>query len=212
VNPTESKIAFNRLHHLLMIALVLVAAPLNSGAATTVFHMNLSGSFAEVFSCDVNGVCSSVFVGSLSSPGAAPQWMLSYSLILPNGDQYFGFGGIPAANVTVKGATSLTLADTDTSVLATTTGFLNLFCPAGGFDCFSATGGVISGTWQRVPLFSNHFTFSSTFHSGHLVSTLHGTADDDSATVTFSVLGNNSIAVTGDMGTQHNSGINLQQQ
>jgi len=211
VNPTESKIAFNRLHHLLMIALVLVAAPLNSGAATTVFHMNLSGSFAEVFSCDVNSVCSSVFVGSLSSPGAAPQWMLSYSLVLPNGDQYFGFGGIPGANVTVKGAASLTLAETDTSVLATTMGFVNLFCPAGS-DCLPATGGVVSGTWQRVPLFSSHSTFSSTFHSGYLLSTFDGTADDLSATVTFSVLGNNSIAVTGDMGTQHNSGINLQQQ
>jgi hypothetical protein len=211
VNPTDSKLVF-KLHQLLMIALVLVAAPLNSGAATTVFHMNLSGPFAEVFSCDVNGVCSSVFVGSLAAPGATPQWMMSYSLILPNGDQYFGFGGIPAANVTVKGATSLTLADTDTSALANTTGFLNLFCPAGGFDCFPATGGVISGTWQRVKLFSNHSTFSSTSHSGHLVSTFHGTADDDSAMVTFSVLGNNSIAVLGDMGTQHNSGISLQQQ
>lgn len=212
MNPREFKIVFNRLRPLLMIALVLVAGALNSGAATTVFHMNLSGPFAEVFSCDVNGVCSSVFVGSLSTPGAAPQWMLFYSLVLPNGDQYFGFGGIPGANVTVKGAASLTLADTDTSVLATTTGFVNLFCPAGGFDCFPATGGVVSGTWQRVPLFSSHSTFSSTFHSGHLLSTFHGTTDDFSATVTFSVLGNNSIGVSGDMGTQHNSGISLQQQ
>jgi len=206
-----SKIVF-KLEQLLMIALVLVAVPLNSAAATTVFHMNLSGPFADVFSCDVNGVCSSVFVGSLSALGAAPQWMLSYSLILPNGDQYFGFGGIPATNVTVKGATSLTLADTDTSVLASTLGFLNLFCPADGSGCLPATGGVISGTWQRVQLFSNHSTFSSTSHSGHLLSTFHGTADDFSATVTFSVLGNNSIAVLGDMGTQHNSGISLQQQ
>ncbi|HKW67111.1 MAG TPA: hypothetical protein VJP04_07485 [Terriglobales bacterium] len=211
MNPTDSKIAF-KLHQLLMIALVLVAAPLNSGAATTVFHMNLSGPFAGVFSCDVNNVCSSVFVGSLSAPGAAPQWMLSYSLILPTGDQYLGFGAIPGANVSLKGAPSLTLADTDTSVLATTTGFVNLFCPAGGFGCFPAAGGVISGTWQRVHLFSNHSTFSSTSHSGHLLSRIHGTADDFSATVTFSVLGYNSIAVIGNMGTQHSSGIDLQQQ
>ena len=211
MNPTMSKIVF-KLEQLLIIALVLAAAPLDSAAATKAFHMNLSGPFAGVFSCDVNNVCSSVFVGSLSSPGAAPQWMLSYSLILPTGDQYLGFGAIPAANVTVKGATSLTLADTDTSVLASTLGFLNLFCPAGGVGCFPGGGGVISGTWQKVHLFSNHSAFSSTSHSGHLLSTLHGNEDDVSATVTFSVLGNNSNAVIGNMGTQHSSGINLQQQ
>lgn len=211
MTPILCKAASIKIHQLL-IAFVLLVAPLNSGAATTAFHMNLSGPFAEAFSCDVNNVCSSVFLGSLSTPGAPAQWMLSYSLFLPNGDQYFGFGGIPAANVTVKGTRSLTLADTDTSVLATTMGFLNLFCPAGGFDCFLASGGVVGGTWQRVQLFSNHSTFSSTSHSGHLVSTFHGTADDFSATVTFSVLGNNFSAALGDMGTQHNSGISLERQ
>jgi len=91
-------------------------------------------------------------------------------------------------------------------------GFVNLFCPAGGFDCFLATGGVISGTWQKVRLFSSHSTFSSTSHYGHLVSTFHGTSDDCSAAVTFSVLGNNFLNGFGDIGTQRNSGISLERQ
>jgi hypothetical protein len=195
-----------------MLTIVLLAASVGSGASVPVTHFKVNGNFADVFfACDDNGLCASVsvFQGVNLFQGKtahAPQTtMLFYTLFLLNGDQQVGFGLIPDANVTVNDTRSLILADTDTNTID---GFTNLLCDI-NFNCSTVAGGVISGTWQKLPDFSVHSTSSSIERIGHILFTFNGTFDESAATAQVSVLGNNFSNAAGDIGTQHNSGITI---
>jgi hypothetical protein len=182
---------------------VLLAASLSSGASVPVTHFQANGAFADAFACNNGNVCGfvSVFLGGSRT---APETFLFYAVSLPSGDQLTGFGLIPNANVTRIGSRTLTLANTDTSQIAD---FTNLLCDI-EFNCISAAGGIVSGTWQRVNFFSNHSTSSSNTRFGNVHFTFNGTFDSSSATSQFSVLGN-SFSGTGDIGTSHNTGVTV---
>jgi hypothetical protein len=187
-----------------MLMIVLLAVSVSSSASATVSRFMANGPFTDAFpSCNASGVCAelSVFSGGTSN---APQISIFYVLFLPDGSLFLGSGTIPSENVTNINSKTLTLAPTNTSTIA---GFTNIFCDVNG-NCTNALGGIVSGTWNQIKIFSSHSTFSIDTHFGPVLMSSHGTSDDFSATDQFSVLGI-SFQGFGDIGTQHSSQMTI---
>ena len=79
------------------LMIVLLAAAVSSSASATVSHFRANGPFTDAFpSCNASGVCAQLSVFSVGSSSAS----IFYSVSLPGGSSFQGFGAIPIANIT----------------------------------------------------------------------------------------------------------------
>jgi hypothetical protein len=183
-----------------ILGFVLLAS--GSSNASVLSHFVANGAFGNIFSCNADSCIE--FEVDRGGSSSAPQTSLFYTLFFSTGAQSFGFGSIPNASLSVLDTHTITL-NTDTSTIA---GFTNVVCDI-NLICNPGPGGVISGTWQKIAFFSSRSAFANKVTFGNVFFTSNGTADQVSATVQLTVLGD-AFSDVGNIGTNHNTGVTVE--
>jgi len=184
-------------------------------AQSAAFHAN--GAFADEFFCSESQTsleCTEMEVDRGSTAGQRTTFLFYNHFIedVNTGafQNTFGSGTIPNSAFQVRGQTDSLNVDT-----STVAGFVNQFCTfdpnTNLFTCNSAPGGVVTGVWSVItPLvtFQNSGTLRFTFPGVRFIAT--GTSDSQAALANVNVLGTVLTNVTANVGTRHNTSINVQ--
>jgi hypothetical protein len=176
-------------------------------AQSAAFHAN--GAFADELSCSqsqttIECFTVEVFTGFL---------LYDHSIEDLNTGAFqdsFGFGTIPNSAFEVQAQTGSLNVDT-----STVAGFFNQFCTfdpnTNTFTCNPTPGGVVTGAWTVIRrLATMHSSGTTRFTSPGVISIQTGTSDSQAALANVNVLGAAAANVTGIVGTNHNTTINVQ--
>ena len=153
--------------------------------------------------------CISVFVARGGSRGAESTY-LSYDYFASNPTinqfvDYYGFGEIPNSAFQVQG--NRYSVDIDTS---TVPGFQNYYCNTSVCGEIG-TGGPVSGTWSPItPQIGTKSTGTVTMTTPGAKYIQNGTQESNAALSSVTVLGYIATNVSGNVGTQRNTTINIQ--
>jgi hypothetical protein len=197
----------------LTLLLTLILCGPAAVAQATAFHLN--GAFANAFSCSFSQTsidCITVSVSASSANGT----FLFYDHSVSDLNTGFllqdtsGFGTIPNSTFQVVGRTDSLNVDT-----STVAGFSNQFCTfdpnTGVPTCNSIPGGVVTGTWTVITnLDSVHSSGASRQIFPNAIIINNGTFDSQAALASANVLGAALTNVTGQVGKQTNTLINVQ--
>src|SRR5262249_32372202 len=119
-----------------------------------------------------------------------------------------GSGTIPNSAFQVQG--NRASLNVDTSTVAN---FVNTLCT---FDpntntslCSDVPGGVVTGTWTVITPLKSQFSGTNSFTSPAMIFIITGTSKSQLALANVNVLGAASANATGNVGTNHNTTINI---
>jgi hypothetical protein len=189
-------------------------------AQNTTFHAN--GAFASAGLCSVSGTiqtCIFVNVNLGSTTGTASQTSTFLSYFISTSDSstgsfqgHSGFGTIPNSAFQVGSKADSLNVDTSTLDPALFTNFTCTLDPADPMFIIcapGALGGVVSGAWQGVPSVGGSQNGTSEFHSPGLKTVTTGTTHFNVALANVSVLGQIGTDPNAQIGTNHNTTINI---
>jgi hypothetical protein len=196
----------------LLVTLTLCGPP--AVAQSAAFHANGAFANASPVCTESQTSIDCIFVQVDTQSASGPTFMFydHFILDLNTGvsQETSGSGTIPNRAFQVQGKTASLNVDT-----STVAGFSNEFCTfdpnTNVFMCNSVPGGVVTGKWTVItPLLKSQFSGTNSFTSPASIFIFTGTSKSQTALANVNVLGAAAANAMGNVGTNHNTIINVQ--